>query len=178
MKKIALVVAVSLALAACHDNTADIARAQAAQAAAVAPAAVPGQPQTVVVQQPAQQSSTGDLLTGAALGAMAMHMFSGSSRSSTPAPSSTHTIERRTVIKEVERPAAKPATPTVAAAAPTPAPAKAPAGYGSSFSKPSAPTYGSSFSKPSSGSSFSSSRSSGSSFGSSRSSSSSFGGRR
>lgn len=145
MKKIALVVAVSLAIAACHDGNSDVARVVPAAQAVPAPTAAPGQataPQTVIVQQPAQQSSsTGDLLTGAALGAMATHLFSSSRAAPTPASAPTQIIERRTIIKQVERPAPKPAAPVAASKAP---------GYGASFSKPRAPSYGSSFSKSSS----------------------------
>lgn len=131
MKKTLLAMAVLSSLAACHNTSSDVAppayQQQAAQPQQYQQAQ---QPQTVVVQQPAQQSSgMGDMLTGAAIGAMATHMLSGGSRQAAPAPvETTRVIERRTVVNNyIDRtpkaatPVPTPAAPVAQAPAPTPA---------------------------------------------------------
>lgn len=81
-------------------------------------------PAPMVIQQAAPQSSgMGDLVTGAAIGALATHALSRPAAA--PAPASTHVIQRTTIIKTVVQQPPKPvvaATPPPKPAAPPPAP--------------------------------------------------------
>lgn len=182
MKKLLIVAAIGMSLAACSDRSTDfaqtVAQPQAAAPVAQQGAAPAGAPQTVVVQAPPQQGSgVGDMLTGAALGAMAMNIFNGGGSVRHYDGPGERVVERRTVINNhyVERPKAAVQTPQAAPATQAPtyasayatkpaAPAQKAPSYASAYSsKPASPSSSSSYSSRSSssyGSSYSSSRSS------------------
>jgi hypothetical protein len=102
---------VCVALFGCSKEPERSAVAPAPQAASAA--------QVIVVQQPAQQSGMGDMLMGGAIGYM---MGQSSARNSTPAPA-PQVIERRTVIREVPRPAPVQQAAVPRPVVPPPAPA-------------------------------------------------------
>lgn len=112
MKKTLLILAIAASLAACdsrHSNAAYAPQPYAQPAAAPAPV----QAAPVVVQQ---DSGMKDMVTGAAIGAVAATMLNGSSRHA-PA-TETRIIERRTVVNNYvpARPVAAPAKPAFAPA--------------------------------------------------------------
>ncbi|MDY7537545.1 hypothetical protein RGU72_04670 [Undibacterium sp. 5I1] len=159
MKKILLALAIASALSACGSRN-DDAR-QPIQYAQQAQPQYASQAAPVIVQQPQQSSGTGDMLMGAAIGAMGMHLLSGNNNSS----QQTQVVERRTVVNNyIERPATpaststptptptvkpvvsvvspKPAAPSYANVYRAPAPKPAAPSYVSVY-KPSAPSYSS-----------------------------------
>jgi hypothetical protein len=118
--------AMMLALAACsndHHATSPPIAAQQFQAAPMA--AAPAAPATTIVQAP-QSDGMKDMLTGAALGALATHALTGPDRQSavaSQAPVVRHTtvVQKTVVVNQTPSP-----RPVVAAAAASPAPAAAP----------------------------------------------------
>lgn len=93
MKKSLLTIALALSMAACGQSP------QSAPVVQAAPVQTAPAPQVVVVQQP--QSSSGDLLTGAAVGMMVGHALSAPSYS---AP--TTVVNKTVIVKNYSAPAA------------------------------------------------------------------------
>lgn len=139
MKTTILIALLACALAACSDDTRALAYAPAPAAAVPMAQAAPA---PVVVQAAPQHSGMQDMLTGAALGALATHALTSGSRAAAPAPQvvtggaamvttqprTTRIIERTVIVKQVAAPA-KPAAPSPAAKVPPTAPRPATTSY-------------------------------------------------